>query len=204
MKINGRNIVPIMLATVIVVVLSGSVGGQIQDQNLTNGFKWRNIGPSNMQGRISDIKALDNDFATVLLAGASGGVWKSTNAGTTWEPIFDRYGSASIGDTAFFQKDPNIIWVGTGEECPRNSVAWGDGVYKSTDGGKTFTRMGLETTQTIGRIVTHPTDPNVVYVAAVGHLWGYTACMATCWAGVSSVGFVVGVGAGPTGCVGWG
>ena len=127
-----------------------------------------------MQGRISDIKALDSDFATVLLAGASGGVWKSTNAGTTWDPIFDKYGSASIGDTAFFQKDPNIIWVGTGEECARNSVAWGDGIYKSTDGGVTFTRMGLETTQTIGRIITHPTDPNTVYVAAVGHLWGYT------------------------------
>jgi photosystem II stability/assembly factor-like uncharacterized protein len=75
---------------------------------------------------------------------------------------------------AFFQKDPNIIWVGTGEECVRNSVAWGDGVYKSTDGGKTFARMGLETTQTIGKVLTHPTDPGIVYVAASGHPWGYT------------------------------
>ncbi|MHB8053724.1 MAG: WD40/YVTN/BNR-like repeat-containing protein [Candidatus Aminicenantales bacterium] len=140
--------------------------------NLIRHLTWRNIGPANMVGRISDFEALDNDFTQVLVASASGGVFKSVNAGTTWEPIFDRYGSASIGDVAFFQKDPNIIWVGTGEECSRNSVAWGDGVYKSTDGGKTFARMGLETTQSIGKVMTHPTDPNVVYVAASGHTWG--------------------------------
>jgi len=141
---------------------------------LTKHLRWRSIGPANMVGRISDFEALDSDFTQVLLGSASGGVFKSVNAGTTWEPIFERYGSASIGDVAFFQKDPNIIWVGTGEECVRNSVAWGDGVYKSTDGGKTFTRMGLETTQTIARVLTHPTDPNIVYVAASGHPWGYT------------------------------
>ena len=147
---------------------------QSTDPNLIKDLKWRNVGPANMVGRISAFEALDNDFTQVLCAGASGGVWKSVNAGTTWEPIFDKYGSASIGDVAFFQKDPNLIWVGTGEECVRNSVAWGDGIYKSTDGGKTFARMGLETTQTIGKVVTHPTDPNIVYVAASGHPWGYT------------------------------
>jgi len=141
---------------------------------LTRHLRWRSIGPANMVGRISDFEALESDFSQVLLGSASGGVFKSVNAGTTWEPIFDRYGSASIGDVAFFQKDPNIIWVGTGEECVRNSVAWGDGVYKSTDGGKTFARMGLETTQTIARVLTHPTDPNIVFVAASGHPWGYT------------------------------
>ncbi len=173
MRINGRNCIIAFCTLVLLLVLTGAPAAQTTDTSLVKNFRWRNIGPANMQGRISDIKALDSDFSTVLLAGASGGVWKSVNAGTTWEPIFDRYGSASIGDTAFFQKDPNIIWVGTGEECARNSVAWGDGIYKSTDGGKTFLRMGLETTQTIGRILTHPTDPNTVYVAAVGHLWGY-------------------------------
>jgi len=142
--------------------------------NLIKDLKWRNVGPANMVGRISSFEALDSDFTQVLCGAASGGVWKSVNAGTTWEPIFDKYGSASIGDVAFFQKDPNIIWVGTGEECVRNSVAWGDGIYKSTDGGKTFVRMGLETTQTIGKVITHPTDPNIVYVAASGHPWGYT------------------------------
>lgn len=159
---------------VLLPALSGVPAARTDETSLVGDFRWRNIGPSNMQGRISDIEALDADFSTVLIAGASGGVWKSNNAGTTWTPIFDNYGSASIGDTAIFQKDPNIIWVGTGEECARNSVAWGDGVYKSTDGGRTFTRMGLENTQTIGRILTHPTDANIVYVAAVGHLWGYS------------------------------
>ncbi len=141
---------------------------------LTRHLHWRSIGPANMVGRISDFEALDNDFTQVLVATASGGVFKSVNAGTTWEPIFDRYGAASIGDVAFFQKDPSTIWVGTGEECVRNSVAWGDGVYKSTDGGKTFTHMGLESTQTIAKVITHPTDANVVYVAASGHPWGYS------------------------------
>jgi photosystem II stability/assembly factor-like uncharacterized protein len=96
------------------------------------------------------------------------------NAGTTWEPIFDRYGSASIGDIAIFQRDPNILWVGTGEANNRNSVAWGDGIYKSTDGGKTFENVGLRNTYQIARIVTHPTDPNIVYVAVIGNLWGHT------------------------------
>ena len=127
-----------------------------------------------MAGRVTDIEALDSDFATVLVAAALGGVFKSVNAGTTWEPIFDQYGSASIGDIAFFQKDPNIIWVGTGEPSVRNSVAWGDGIYKSTDGGKTFANMGLRDTHHIGEVVTHPTDPNIVYVAAQGYLWGHT------------------------------
>jgi hypothetical protein len=142
--------------------------------SLTRHLRWRSVGPANMVGRISDFEALDSDFTQVLVASASGGVFKSVNAGTTWEPIFDRYGSASIGDVAFFQKDPQTIWVGTGEECVRNSVAWGDGIYKSTDGGKTFARMGLETTQTIARVLTHPTDPGIVYVAASGHPWGFT------------------------------
>jgi photosystem II stability/assembly factor-like uncharacterized protein len=144
------------------------------DRSLVSHLQWRNIGPANMIGRISDFEALDRDFSHVLVASASGGVFKSVNAGTTWEPIFDRYGSASIGDVAVFQKNPDIIWVGTGEECVRNSIAWGDGVYKSIDGGKTFARVGLETTQTIGRIQTHPTDPGIVYVAASGHPWGVT------------------------------
>ena len=144
------------------------------EEGLIKDLKWRNVGPANMVGRISDFEALDSDFTQVLCASASGGVWKSVNAGTTWEPIFDRYGSASIGDVAFFQKNPDIIWVGTGEECCRNSIAWGDGIYKSTDGGKTFKRMGLEDTHTIGRIITHPTSPDIVYAAATGHTWGYS------------------------------
>jgi len=175
MKVRKRS--RVLLGGVCVLALAGIFFGQSStapDTSLVKDLKWRNIGPANMVGRISDFEALDNDFTFVLVAAASGGVWKSVNAGTTWIPIFEKYGSASIGDVAIFQKDPNIIWVGTGEECSRNSIAWGDGIYKSSDGGKTFTRIGLETTQTIGRIITHPTDPDTVYVAATGHTWGYT------------------------------
>lgn len=167
----------VLLAALIICLTVGSIQlvyAQAEDEALIKDLKWRNIGPANMIGRISDFEALDSDFTQVLVASASGGVWKSVNAGTTWEPIFDKYGSASIGDVAFFQKNPDIIWVGTGEECPRNSIAWGDGIYKSTDGGKTFTHMGLKTTHSIAKVLTHPDSPDIVYAAAAGHTWGYS------------------------------
>ena len=127
-----------------------------------------------MGGRVVDIEAVDTSFATVYVASASGGVFKSVNAGTTWTPIFDNYASASIGDIALFQPNPDIVWVGTGEANNRNSVAWGDGIYKSSDAGRTFRRMGLSSTHQISRVVTHPSSPDIVYVAAIGHLWGYS------------------------------
>ena len=129
---------------------------QPHPDSLLNDFAWRNIGPANMMGRIAAIDALEDDFRTVLIGVASGGVWKSTNAGTSFTPIFDEYGSQSIGDVAFFQGDPDIIWVGTGEASNRNSVGWGDGIYTSTDGGATFTNMGLEDTYQIAAIAPHP------------------------------------------------
>jgi len=174
MDMNLKKVLHYLLALSLFCLTADFNLSENNEQLQINDLKWRNIGPANMVGRISDFEALDSDFTQVLVASASGGVWKSTNAGTTWEPIFDDYGSASIGDVAFFQKDPSIIWVGTGEECCRNSIAWGDGIYKSIDGGKSFTRMGLETTQTFGRIITHPTDPDIVYAAATGHTWGYS------------------------------
>ena len=137
-------------------------------------YRWRNIGPGSPGGRITDVEALDTNFRFVIAAAASGGVWKSTNAGTTWTPIFDHYGSSSIGDIKIFQPDPRILWVGTGEANNRNSVAWGDGIYKSTDGGETFTNVGLRNTFQIARIVTHPRSPDTVYVAAAGNLWAST------------------------------
>jgi photosystem II stability/assembly factor-like uncharacterized protein len=181
MKIGVKATLRVSLILFLVMAFTGAFAapqtapaGGPDTAGLIRHLRWRSIGPANMVGRISDFEALDKDFTQVLVGTASGGVFKSVNAGTTWEPIFDRYGAASIGDVAFFQKDPSIIWVGTGEECVRNSVAWGDGIYKSTDGGKTFSHMGLETTQTIGRVLTHPTDPGIAYVAASGHPWGYT------------------------------
>lgn len=163
-----------MIFILLMTSVSSYSQSQIEDSQIFQTLKWRNIGPSNMMGRVSALDALDEDYRVVLVGSASGGVFKSTNAGITWTPIFDKYGSGSIGDVAFFQDDPKIIWVGTGEANNRNSSGWGDGIYKSTDGGKTFTNMGLKETHQIARIATHPTDPDIVYVAAVGHLWGYS------------------------------
>ena len=113
--------------------LSGGLQAQATGEDLVRSFRWRNIGPATMMGRVSSIDALNSDYRTVLIGSASGGVFKSTNAGNTWTSIFDDYGSQSIGDVAFFQGDPEIIWIGTGEATNRNSVGWGDGIYRSTD-----------------------------------------------------------------------
>lgn len=173
---KSRDFSPAILSIIFILFLvtNGLSDSPTQENSLFKDLQWRNIGPANMGGRISDIRALDTDFRHVIVASASGGVWRSVNAGTTWEPIFDVYGSSSTGAVDVFQKDPNIMWVGTGEANVRNSVGWGDGVYKSVDGGKTFTNMGLKDTHHIARVVTHPTNPDVVYVAAQGHLWAYT------------------------------
>jgi hypothetical protein len=135
-------------------------------------LRWRNIGNANLVGRISAIDALEDDWTHVIAGSASGGVWKSDNGGTSWTTIFDNYGSASIGDVKINQKNPQLIWVGTGEGHQRNSVAWGDGIYKSTDGGATFQNVGLKDTYNIARIRLHPTNPDIVYVAALGNIWG--------------------------------
>ncbi|MFC1554092.1 WD40/YVTN/BNR-like repeat-containing protein, partial [candidate division KSB1 bacterium] len=157
-----------------ILFFSLPVFAQTVEENLIKDLRWRNIGPANMSGRVVSIDAVEGNFETVYVASASGGVWKSTNAGTTFEPIFDDQPAASIGDVEIFQKNPDIVWVGTGESNVRNSAAWGDGIYKSTDGGETFTNMGLKDTHHIDEIVTHPENPDIVYVAAQGHLWGYT------------------------------
>lgn len=141
--------------------------------DLTRDLRWRNIGPANMAGRVTDIEAVEADFSRVVVGAASGGAWKSDDAGTTWEPIFEGYGTGNIGDIALFQPNPDIIWIGTGESCTRNSVGWGDGVYKSTDGGKTFTNVGLKDSHHISEVIIHPTNPDIVWVASQGHLWGH-------------------------------
>ena len=135
-------------------------------------FVWRGIGPASMGGRIDDIAAVESNPYIYYVGFATGGVWKTTNNGTTFQPIFDTYSTASIGDIAIAPSNPEIVWVGTGEANNRQSSSFGDGIYKSTDGGKTFTKMGLENSQTIARIVIDPKDPNIVYVAVLGHLFG--------------------------------
>jgi len=152
----------------------GSADAQDGNESLASQFPWRNIGPATMMGRVSAIDAWAEDHRMVLIGSASGGVFKSTNGGVTWNSIFDDYGSQSIGDVAIFQKDPSVLWIGTGESTNRNSVGWGDGVYKSTDGGESFVNVGLRETHQIAEIAIHPEDANIVYVAALGHLWGYS------------------------------
>jgi photosystem II stability/assembly factor-like uncharacterized protein len=142
------------------------------NESIINGLKWRNIGPANMGGRIDDFAVVENKPYIFYVATASGGVWKTINNGITWKPIFDNESVSSIGAIAVALSDPSIVWVGTGEANNRQSSSWGNGVYKSTDGGKTWKHMGLTDTHHIGRIVIHPRDPNIIYVAAVGHLWG--------------------------------
>ncbi|HZE70746.1 MAG TPA: hypothetical protein VE135_14640 [Pyrinomonadaceae bacterium] len=135
-------------------------------------LEWRSIGPANMGGRTADVEGVPGDPNVVYVATASGGLWKSTNAGTTWKPIFERQGTISLGDIALAPGNPDVIWVGTGESNVRNSVSFGDGVYKSLDGGKTWRHMGLRDTERISAIVINPQNPDIVYVGALGHAFG--------------------------------
>lgn len=136
-----------------------------------DGLKVRNIGPAYMSGRIADIDVVKSDPATWYVGVASGGVWKTENAGTTWTPVFDDQSVYSIGDVTIDQSNPNIIWVGTGENNAGRHIAFGDGVYKSMDGGKTWQNMGLTKSEHIGDIIIHPEDSNTVWVSAQGPLW---------------------------------
>ncbi|MBI2834268.1 MAG: hypothetical protein HYX76_07560 [Acidobacteria bacterium] len=155
-----------------VFVSARSDDAQRVGELLLNKLAWRNIGPAIMGGRIDDIVAVESDPRIIYVAAASGGLWKTTNNGVTWTPIFDGQPLSSIGAVAVAPSDPSVVWVGTGEANNRQSSSWGNGMYKSTDGGNTWTHMGLADTHHIGRIVIHPQNPQIVYVAAAGHLWG--------------------------------
>ena len=142
------------------------------DHPLLRPFRWRSIGPIGQGGRVDDIAVSPDDVRTFFVGFATGGLWKTTNNGVTFRPVFDTYTTASVGDIAIPTSDPDIVWVGTGESNNRQSSSLGAGVYKSTDGGETFTHVGLTETQSISRVLVHPTDPDVVWVAANGHLFG--------------------------------
>jgi photosystem II stability/assembly factor-like uncharacterized protein len=142
---------------------------------LADALPARCIGPGSMGGRVVDVAVVESRSATMYVATASGGLWKTPNHGTTWAPVFEREATVSLGAVAVARSNPDVVWVGTGEANARNSVGWGDGVYKSTNGGKTWQHLGLDDTQHIGRIVIHPTNPDIVYVAALGHVWGPNA-----------------------------
>ncbi len=136
-----------------------------------SGLKFRSIGPGLMSGRIGDFAVNPDNRAEYYVAVASGGVWKTVNAGTTWTPVFDSQGSYSIGCLTLDPHNPHVLWVGTGENNSQRSVSWGDGVYRSRDGGKNWEHLGLKDSEHIGMIAIDPRDSNVVYVAAQGPLW---------------------------------
>ena len=163
-----------MQRTMLFIALLWAMG--IQGQDFTT--KWlqktpaRNIGPGGMSGRITAIDVVANAPENIFVGTASGGVWKSSSGGVNWSPIFEDQITASVGAIAIQQSNPDVIWVGTGEGNPRNSLNGGYGIFKSLDGGKTWTSMGLEKTRHIHRILIDPTQPNTVYVAAIGSPWG--------------------------------
>src|SRR5439155_577240 len=156
-----------------VIPLSVTVSPQGKsDDPLLGTFRFRSIGPASMGGRLDDIAVSESDPNVIYVGYAVGGVFRSENNGTTFEPVFQTYGTASIGDIAIHPTNPNIVYVGTGEANNRQSSSFGDGIYKTTDGGKTFTPLGLRETQTIARIAIDPRSPDTVFVASPGHLFG--------------------------------
>jgi photosystem II stability/assembly factor-like uncharacterized protein len=132
---------------------------------------FRDIGPAATGGRIHDLQIDPKDPATLYVGAATGGIWKTTNKGVTWKDIFGTQPDNTFGALAIFAGDSKIIWAGTGENNNRQSSSWGGGVYRSTNAGETWTYLGLHDTRSIGRVVLHPTDPNIAYIAAVGNLW---------------------------------
>ena len=174
---------PIVCALVVAGGAHALLIGQAQraevlDPSLLSSLRWRSIGPANTGGRIDDFAVARAAGVpdAIYVAAASGGVFKSTNQGTSWTAVFDRVDAMmSIGALAVAPSNPNVVWAGTGEANNRQSSSWGDGVYKSMDAGRTWRAMGLRDTRHIGRIVVHPANAEVAYVAAVGHLWGPNA-----------------------------
>ena len=169
----------LLLCLCATVALSGDLVGQSPARSASTpidlfaGLEFRNIGPATMGGRIDDLAVLESNPAVFYVGAATGGLWKTQNMGTTWEVLFDDLDDAvSIGDIAIASNDANTIWVGTGENNNRQSSSWGNGVYKSIDGGQTWKHMGLRDSRHIARIVVDPIDHEVVYVAALGSLFG--------------------------------
>ncbi|MGD1010086.1 MAG: sialidase [Candidatus Aminicenantales bacterium] len=167
-----------LLAVILCVAVAAGVSAQEKrspvkiDPETISGLGARNIGSAAMSGRVAALDAVhEGQRLTVYVGSASGGVWKSVNGGTTFKPVFDKQPVQSIGAVTVDPTNPKVIWVGTGETWARNSVSIGDGIYKSTDGGDTWTNLGLKESERIAKILVDPTDPNTVYAAATGKLW---------------------------------
>ncbi len=154
--------------------LSCAVGLTAQpfDSKVFDNLQYRAIGPANMGGRTTDVEGVPGDPNIVYVGTGGGGAWKTVNAGTTWTPLFQREGTFSVGDMALDPKNPDVVWLGSGEANMRNSVSFGDGIYKSTDGGKTWRHLGLKETEHIARVVVNPLNTDTAYVCAIGHQSG--------------------------------
>lgn len=162
----------LIFASVFFLSITNLINAQTLDIDKLHGLKARSIGPAGMSGRVTSIDVVLKGPPIIYIGTASGGLWRSKGSGVDWEPLFDDQPVASIGAVAIDQNIPDVIWVGTGEGNPRNSQTSGNGVYKSLDAGKTWTHLGLENTRNIHRIIVHPQNSDVAYVAAQGSAWG--------------------------------
>ena len=170
--LKTKNICLICLHAAFAFLAGLELNAQEIDMAKFKGMKPRSIGPAGMSGRITAIDVVNDRPNVIYVGAASGGVWKSESEGIEWKPVFDKENLQSIGSIAIQQSNPDVIWVGTGEGNPRNSLNGGYGIYKSLDGGHSWKLMGLEKTRNIHRILIDPFEPNTVYVAAIGSPWG--------------------------------
>ena len=174
---RSRILIPMLLVSILLTIsylaaVSKETEKLTVNPSLFQNMTWRSIGPANMGGRMVDIEAVSGNPHIIYLGTASSGIWKSIDGGIKFKPIFDDQPVHAIGDIAIAPSNPDILWVGTGEGNARDSVSCGNGVYKSTDAGAHWTHMGLDDTRFISEIVIHPTNPDIVYVAVIGHIWG--------------------------------
>ncbi|HUH13957.1 MAG TPA: hypothetical protein VMK65_12660 [Longimicrobiales bacterium] len=160
-----------LLALALLLPVPGAAQAQRLTPELLSGLTFRSVGPAVTGGRIHDVEALADRPSTLYVAAASGGLWKSTNGGTTWAPIFDDQPVSTFGDLAIAPSNPDVLYAGTGEQNNRQSTSWGNGVYRSDDAGTTWRHLGLDETRHIGRVLVHPSNPDIAYVAALGNLW---------------------------------
>ncbi|NDD63156.1 MAG: hypothetical protein EBZ36_04125 [Acidobacteria bacterium] len=163
------------LLSTICLMISLTILTLAQSSGSFDRLEWRSIGPAIFAGRVTDVEGVPGNPKIVYVASASGGLWKTVNGGVTWRPIFERQGTISLGDIAIDPGNPEVIWAGTGEGNPRNSVSFGDGIYRSRDGGQSWEHLGLRETRFITRILIHPRNPDVVFVGALGHVFGPNA-----------------------------
>jgi photosystem II stability/assembly factor-like uncharacterized protein len=167
-----KRLILILVIAALTPIAVRSAAPEPNEAALLANLKWRSIGPANMGGRVTAIEGVPGDPYTFYVGGADGGIFKTTNGGTTFKALFDNQAVLSIGAITVAPSDPNVVWVGTGEGDPRNTASFGDGVYRSTDAGETWKHLGLNETERIKRIKVDPRDPDIAYVAALGRAWG--------------------------------